>query len=104
MTLEDRRLKLHAMLCDILGSRYVYYDPPASITMKYPAIIYEKARVDTRKADNTSYLRNAGYTVTLIRKDDDDDILDRLLDLPFASFDRSYTADNMHHDVLTIYI
>jgi len=104
MTLEDRRLKLHSELCRVLGSRNVYYDPPSSINMKYPAIVYSRYRVDTRKADNIGYLRDAGFSVTLIRKDDDDDCLDRLLDLPFASFDRSFSADNMHHDVLTVFV
>lgn len=105
MTLEDRRLKLHEMLCDILGSRHVYYDPPESITMKYPAIVYNKARINFNFADNTKYLGRVAYTATLIRKDDDDDILDRLLkELPYASYDRPMTANNLHHDTFTVYI
>lgn len=104
MTIEDRRLKLHEILCDILGSRHVYYDPPESIRMKYPAIVYRLGSVDTVKADNTRYLRYALYNVTYIRKDDDDDILDKLLDLPLAAFGTSFTADNLHHDTLSIYV
>lgn len=104
MTLEDRRLKLHETLCDILGSRHVYYDPPESITMKYPAIVYSKARINTLRADNIKYLGRVAYTATLIRKDDDDDILDRLLEMPYTSYDRPFTAQNLHHDTFTVYI
>ena len=31
----DRRLKLHEELCDILGSRNVYFQPPETVKMKY---------------------------------------------------------------------
>lgn len=104
MMLEDRRLKLHEMLCTVLGSRHVYYDPPESIVMKYPAIVYNKARIDALRADNKKYLGRYAYTATLIRKDDDDDILDRILELPYVSYDRPYTAQNLHHDTFTVYI
>ena len=104
MTLEDRRLKLHERFCSILGSRCVYYDPPETITMKYPAIVYNKARINTRHADNIKYLGRVAYTATLIRKDDDDDILDRLLLMPYTSYDRPMTANNLRHDTFTVYI
>ena len=104
MTLEDRRLKLHEKLCEILGSRHVYYDPPSTIAMKYPAIVYNKASIDARYADNIRYLNKVAYLVTLIRKDDDDDTLDRLLDLPLTSYGKPFTANNLHHDNLTVYI
>jgi hypothetical protein len=104
MTLEDRRLKLHEALCVILGSRHVYYDPPESIVMKYPAIVYSKARINDAFADNKKYLGKVSYEGTLIRKDDDDDILDRILELPYTTFGRAFTSSNLHHDTFTTFI
>ena len=40
MTTTERRLELHEILCTILGSRNVYFQPPESIKMNYPAIVY----------------------------------------------------------------
>ena len=34
------RLDLQALLEDLLGSRNVYYQPPESDKMNYPAIVY----------------------------------------------------------------
>ena len=34
------RLDLQALLEDLLGSRNVYYQPPESVKMNYPAIVY----------------------------------------------------------------
>ena len=36
------RYELHEFLCEILGSRNVYFQPPESVKMKYPAIVYER--------------------------------------------------------------
>lgn len=104
MGLEARRIALHEKLCEVLGSRHVYYDPPPTVSMRYPAIVYEKSAIDTTRADNGRYLGRAVYKTTLIRKDDDDDILDRLLDLEYCSFAASFTSEGLHHDVLNIYI
>jgi len=103
MTIEDRRLKLHEQLCGLLGSCQVYYDPPSTVRMKYPAIVYVISSIDTMKADNRGYLNMVSYTVTLIRKDDNDDILDRLLKTPYTRFSRSFVSDNLHHDVVITY-
>jgi len=41
--MENRRIQLHEILCDVLGTRNVYFQPPESVDMNYPAIgIFEK--------------------------------------------------------------
>ena len=39
------RYELHEFLCEILGSRNVYFQPPESVKMKYPAIVYERTEI-----------------------------------------------------------
>ena len=97
------RLKLQEELEKILGSNNVYFQPPASVKLKYPCIVYERSYVQTLKADNTNYLSTNRYTVTVIDKDPDSDIADKILDLPYASFDRHFITDNLNHNVLTLY-
>lgn len=104
MTIEEQRRKLHEELCEILGSRRVYYDPPNGTELEYPVILYERSRNRPFWANDGLYLNMTAYTVTLIRQDDDDDFLDKLLKRRYTSFDRSFVASNLHHDVVTTFV
>ena len=97
------RLNLQTKLEGILGSRNVYYQPPASVKMQYPAIVYRRKDVDTRFANNVVYMQSSSYEVVLIDKNPDSEFVDKILRLPYCSYDRHYTADNLNHDVFTIY-
>lgn len=98
-----RRLLLHEVLCDLLGSRNVYFQPPASIKMKYPAIVYGIAVIDNIHANNGVYLSNTGYSVTVIDSDPDSPIVGKVASLPTSKFNRHYEKDNLNHDVYTIF-
>lgn len=102
----DRRLALHEVLADILGSRNVYFQPPSTIQMgKPPWIVYGLADRNflTRFAGDTLYFLSKPYKVTVIDRDPDSGIPDKLLKLPYCSFDRFYTADGLNHFVFTLY-
>ena len=99
----DRRLKLHEELCDILGSRNVYFQPPESVKLKYPCIIYERSTGQTMHANNRMYSHLVSYTVKLITRNPKDPLIDKLIKLPKCSFDRPYKADKLYHYVYTIY-
>lgn len=97
------RLDLQYKLEELLGVRHVYFQPPASVTMEYPAIKYSKSRIDTKKANDSTYSKFTRYELIVISKKPDDPVIDKLLDLPYCSYDRSYKADNLYHDALSIY-
>ena len=97
------RLELQSVLEQTLGSRNVYFQPPASVKMKYPAIVYERYDSDKYPADNIAYLKFHRYTLTVIDKNPDSVHVEDVSNLPYCSFDRHYTVDNLHHDVFTIY-
>lgn len=94
---------LQLLLEDILGSEYVYFQPPANVRMKYPAIVYSLDDIDDLKADNDRYIRNKSYQVTVIDKDPDSEIADRVSDLQYCSFERAYAADNLNHFVFKVF-
>ncbi len=52
----SRRLELHAKLVDFLGSGHVYFQPPESVRLTYPCIIYNLDDFDVKRADNELYL------------------------------------------------
>lgn len=104
MATLDRRLILDEKLRRILGNTNVYFEPPASLIMKYPCIRYKRSNIDVVFADNKVYLGKNRYEIIAIFEDADDDLPDRLLynneDLTL-NLERPYVADGLHHYVFT---
>ena len=97
------RLELHAKLIELLGSNHVYYQPPETIKMEYPAIRYSKNSVKSTFANNNVYSNKKSYEIIVIDKKPDNSIIDKMFELPYVRFDRHYVADNLNHDVFTLY-
>jgi hypothetical protein len=97
------RLELHDVLVGILGAPNVYFQPPESIKLKYPCILYKKDKINSRFADNNPYSLEKRYSVTFIDSNPDSSILDDLANLPMCIFDRHYTSNGMNHDVYILY-
>lgn len=85
-------------LCD-----NVYYQPPPSVKLKYPCIIYERRSGDTSYADNKPYRFDYSYTVTYIDPDPDSGVPFKIAELPMCKMDRCFTSDNLNHSVFIIY-
>lgn len=97
------RLNLQTELESILGSRNVYFQPPSSVRMSYPAIVYSRKGIDKKSANDAVYCKLPSYEVILIDKNPDSTFVDKILDLPYCSYDRHYESDNLNHDVFTLY-
>lgn len=97
------RQQLQSKLEELLGSRKVYYQPPASVQMGYPAIRYSKSKIDSTFANNTKYLNKTRYEIIVIDDLPDNPVIEKLLKLPYSAHDRHYTANNLNHDVITLY-
>ena len=98
------RANLHEELCTILGSRNVYYQPPASVKMQYDAIRYSLGGKDIKRANNTIYQTTNQYDGVLITRNPDTTIPDQLLShFQMCSFGRPYVADNLNHFPFTLY-
>lgn len=97
------RLELQALFENLLGSRNVYFQPPASVAMKYPAIVYSLDDIENSFANNGVYAQAIGYMVTIIDKNPDSEYVKKVSKLPMCSYDRHYVADNLNHDVFTLY-
>lgn len=97
------RLDLQSLLEELLESRNVYYQPPESVKMQYDAIRYSKKNIVSTYANNRKYSMRDCYELIVISKLPDHPVIKKLLELPYCSYDRHYVADNLNHDVLTIY-
>ena len=98
------RTKLHEKLVSILGTRNVYFQPPESIKMQYPCIVYKRSTGDTQFANDNPYTFRVRYQVTYIDKNPDSDVLEKIADLPMCTYDRHYTSDNLNHDIFNLYL
>ena len=98
------RLDLHEELVELLGSRNVYFQPPESIKLNYPCIVYFISDISKRNADNRLYSSAIEYEVIVIDPDPDSEIPMKILThFPMCRFDRSYISDNLNHSALTLY-
>ena len=103
MTREDLHKQFRALFPE--GSTpNVYYQPPETIKLTYPCIIYNKSKKYAIHADNDKYLRYTSYDVMVISKDPDDPLVESVWDLNHCKHDRCYVSDNLHHDAFTITI
>lgn len=102
MSSRDRE-ELQYILEDILGSTEVYFQPPATLRMSYPAIVYSLTDIEDFKADNIRYAHNKAYMVTVIDKDPDSVIADKVSDLELCKFERAYAADHLNHFVFRVF-
>ena len=96
-------LKLQNKFEKILDCKNVYYQPPESVRMAYPAILYNKKKPDVKYANDKKYSKMDCYEVTVIDYKPDNPVIEKILDLPYTSHDRVYVADNLYHDVITIF-
>lgn len=99
----NKREKLHSKLKELLGNNNVYYQAPSSLMMQYPAIRYSRTAISTKPADNTAYYKKTCYEIIVISKTPDHPVIEKLLELPYCSYDRHYVSDNLNHDSLTLY-
>ena len=97
------RLKLQEVLEEMLGSRNVYYDPPTNVTMKYDAIRFSLATLDSRFADDRRYINTKCYNLIVISRLPDPEVVDKILELPYSSIGKPYVADNLNHYPITLY-
>ena len=99
----NRRILLHGELVAVLGSSNVYFQPPESLALKYPCIVYSLENKAGTYANNKLYFNRSRYKVTIIDKNPDSALPNAMNKFSLCSFDRSYTADNLNHTVFTLY-
>lgn len=98
------RADLQTKLCEILGSKNVYYQPPENFKLSYPCIVYEANKKDITYANDRVYSHENRYTVTLIYKNADYELTNSILyEFSLIRHDRTFKSDNLYHDVYNLY-
>lgn len=101
----EKRLKLSEKLHELLNSDEVHFQPPESIKLHYPCIIYDFDGYQQTQADNGRYVIREKYMVTHIYRDPEESIRRGFLNsFLFVSHNRHFIADNLYHDVFIVYL
>lgn len=95
------RQQLHDILKAFTDN--VYFQPAENVKLVYPCIIYNRDYLETKFADNEPFSLTKRYMVTVIDRDPDSDIPDRVAELPMSTFNRFYAADGLNHDVYQVF-
>lgn len=102
--MADTRLALDRRLRALLGTSNVYFQPPESIKLKYPCIIYNLSSIPSIYANNKVYKSHRRYQITYVTSDPDTEMIDKFLaEFEMVSFDRHFTADRLNHYIFTLY-
>lgn len=102
-SLEQRSQELQSTFEELLESRNVYYNPPASVQMRYDAIVFTRSNIENTFANNYVYGQKYRYEVTVITRDPDAPIIGKVSRLQMCSFNRNFVSDNLHHNVFILY-
>lgn len=97
------RLELQALFESILESPNAYFQPPESKKLEYDCIVYSISNRDARHANNNVYKQDIAYEVVVIYRNPDSELPGKIAKLPLCDFSRHYTANNLNHDVFTLY-
>ena len=105
-----RRLDLHHKLQSIyekatgkLSDKKVYYQPPASVKLSYPCIIYKLTDMPVATANNFPYKIEHNYELTVIDFDPNSPIREAIAKMFVCRLVRIFESDNLHHYVFHIY-
>lgn len=82
----------------------VYFQPPENLKIGYPAIVFHLSNIEIDHASDAPYKGTKEYSVTLITKDPEPDVIDEILKIPYSSLDTTYISDGMNHFVFTVYL
>lgn len=97
----ELREKLQQFMEDCGEIPRLYFQPPETVKLEYPCMIYHLKALTSRKANNRPYHKTIGFDITYITRSPASNVPDRILDEPLFAFDRYYTAENLHHYAYT---
>lgn len=92
------------MLQQAVRHNQVYFQPPENLKIVYPAVVFHLSKIEIDRASDVPYKGAKEYSVTLITKDPEPDVIDEILKIPYSSLDTTYITDGMNHFVFTVYL
>lgn len=83
--------------------KHVYFQPPTSAKLSYPCIVYKLYDMPALHANNLPYHWDHVYQLTVIDRDPDSEVREKIAELPTCRFERFFDSDNLNHYVFRLY-
>lgn len=99
----QKRRALQSKLETLVSSSNVYFQPPESVQLQYPCVVYKLSSDRPLFANNDTYFNKDQYTLTIIDRSPESGLLEMLRGLPLLSFNTHFMANNLHHYVFSLY-
>lgn len=100
----NKRVELHGKLKKLIGSSNVYFQPPESVKLSYPCVIYSIGEGNAMHADSVLYNYVNSYELLFIFKSPNVNIIEQVLTtLPMCKMTRAYVTDNLNHYAFRVY-
>jgi hypothetical protein len=71
--------------------------------MQYPCIVYGRDAAHTAFAGDKPYRYSKRYQVTVIDRNPDSEVPDKIAALPMCLFTQAFVVDGLNHDVFSLY-
>lgn len=98
------RIQFRDRLQEVLGVDHLYFQPPSGFKMEYDCCVYKVAHRPAKHADNIRYLNLTQYECTLIFRDPDSDLPQKLMaGFQYVEHNRSFAVDHLNHEVFLVY-
>lgn len=98
----DRRPELRDKLYEICPN--LYFQPPESVKLTYPCVIYSRVSGKSKYADNNLYSYKQAYRILVVDRNPDSELIQKIMyEFPMCSYDNHFVKDNLNHDILTLY-
>lgn len=98
------RSQLQSILKNLAGEGWkVYFQPPEDLKIEYPCIIYKRDYAKKEFAGDATYLNTKRYMITVIDRNPDSEVPDKVAKLPLCSFNRAFSTAALNHDVFTLF-
>ena len=99
----DRRPSLQLTLENQFDRNpHVYFQRPSGNKINYPCIVYNLSDIHVMHADNGYYADQHAYELTVIDRDPDSVLREKVARLPRCRFVRFFVNDNLNHFVFSI--
>lgn len=96
------RVELHNELLKF--SKNVYFQPPSSLQMVYPCIIYSKSPKSKQFGNDATYISKQGYQLMVIDRSPTSTTADELESyFQYCTITQYYTVDSLNHTTLNLY-
>jgi len=97
------RLDLHTLLTGLLATSAAYFQPPESVKLTYPCIVYRRSDIRVDHANNSPYTMQKEYSLTIITQHPDDTLPEQVMALESARHERAFAVDGLNHTIITIF-